>query len=133
MKWIRHTLLATAAALTLGTLTSPAALAQGIKPRLIRFGYGLAENTNQGLSNDEQKVLMDAAVASRSFERKDTRESSTNALAELRAKGMEFSSFSPKEAVRLRDKLTKVNASIAANVGMDLWNEAQAELAKMRK
>lgn len=133
MKLIRHTLLATAVALTLGTLTSPAALAQDIKPRLIRFGYGLAEDTNQGLSNDEQKVLMDAAVASRAFERKDTRESSTNALAELRAKGMEFSSFSPKETVRLRDKLTKVNASIAANVGMDLWNEAQAELAKMRK
>lgn len=46
---------------------------------------------------------------------------------------MEFSKFAPKETARLRDKLTKVNASIATNVGMDLWNEAQAELAKMRK
>ena len=86
-----------------------------------------------GLSKDEQKVLMDAAVASRAFERKDTREASAKALAELRAKGMEFSKFAPKETGRLRDKLTKVNASIATNVGMDLWNEAQAELAKMRK
>jgi tripartite ATP-independent transporter DctP family solute receptor len=86
-----------------------------------------------GLSKDEQKVLMDAAVASRAFERKDTREASAKALAELRAKGMEFSKFAPKETGRLRDKLTKVNASIAANVGMDLWTEAQAELAKMRK
>ncbi|MFY7942738.1 MAG: TRAP transporter substrate-binding protein [Burkholderiaceae bacterium] len=86
-----------------------------------------------GLSKDEQKVLTDAAVASRAFERKDTREASDKALAELRAKGMEFSKFAPKETARLRDKLTKVNASIATNVGMDLWNEAQAELAKMRK
>jgi tripartite ATP-independent transporter DctP family solute receptor len=86
-----------------------------------------------GLSKDEQKVLMDAAVASRAFERKDTREASSKALADLQAKGMQFSKLSSKETDRLRDKLTRVNASIAANVGMDLWNETQAELAKMRK
>jgi len=32
----------------------------------------------------------------------------------------------------MRDKLTRVNASIAANVGMDLWNETRAELDKLR-
>jgi TRAP-type transport system periplasmic protein len=86
-----------------------------------------------GLSKDEQKVLADAAKASRDFERKDTREASSKALAELRAKGMEFSKLAPKETGRLRDKLTKVNATIAANVGMELWDEAQKELAKLRK
>lgn len=86
-----------------------------------------------GLSKDEQKVLMDAAVASRAFERKDTREASTKALAELQAKGMQFSKLSSKETDRLRDRLTRVNASIAANVGMDLWNETQAELSKLRR
>ncbi len=86
-----------------------------------------------GLSRDEQKVLMDAAKASRAFERKDTREASEKALAELRAKGMQFSKLDVKELRRLRDKLTPVNATIAATVGMDLWNEAQAELAKLRK
>ncbi|XVJ70316.1 MAG: TRAP transporter substrate-binding protein [Rhizobacter sp.] len=86
-----------------------------------------------GLSKDEQKVLIDAAKLSRDFQRKDTREASTKALAELRVKGMEFNKLAPKETGRLRDKLTRVNASIAGNVGMDLWNEAQAELAKMRK
>lgn len=86
-----------------------------------------------GLSKDEQKVLMDAAVASRAFERKDTREASTKALAELQAKGMQFSKLSSKETDRLRDRLTRVNASIAANVGMDLWNETQAQLSKLRQ
>lgn len=86
-----------------------------------------------GLSKDEQKVLMDAAVASRAFERKDTREASTKALAELQAKGMQFSKLSSKETGRLRDRLTRVNASIAANVGMDLWNETQAQLSKLRQ
>jgi hypothetical protein len=32
----------------------------------------------------------------------------------------------------MRDKLTRVNAGIAANVGMDLWTETQAALAKLR-
>ena len=32
----------------------------------------------------------------------------------------------------MRDKLTQVNAGIAVNVGVDLWNETKAALAKMR-
>jgi tripartite ATP-independent transporter DctP family solute receptor len=85
-----------------------------------------------GLSKDEHKVLMDAARASRDFERKDARDEATRALAELKAKGMQINELSPAEAARMRDKLTKVNASIGANVGMDLWNETQAALSKLR-
>lgn len=85
-----------------------------------------------GLSKDEQKVLMDAAKASRDFERKDTREEAARALADLKAKGMQINELPAAESARMRDKLTRVNASIAANVGMDLWNETQAALAKLR-
>lgn len=84
------------------------------------------------LSKDEQKVLKDAARASREFERKDTREEAGRALADLKGKGMQINELSPAEAGRMRDKLTQVNAGIAVNVGMDLWNETQAALAKMR-
>lgn len=85
-----------------------------------------------GLSKDEQRVLADAARASRDFERKDTREEAAKALADLKGKGMQVNELSPAETARMRDKLTRVNASIASNVGMDLWNEAQGELAKVR-
>ena len=85
-----------------------------------------------GLSKDEQKVLRDAAVASRDFERKDTRDEAAKALADLKAKGMQINELPPAEAARMRDKLTRVNASIGTTVGMDLWNETQAELAKLR-
>jgi TRAP-type transport system periplasmic protein len=84
------------------------------------------------LSKDEQKVLKDAALASRDFERKDTREEAGRALGELKAKGMQINELVPAEASRMRDKLTRVNASIAANIGMDLWQEAQGELGKLR-
>ncbi|MEK8029008.1 TRAP transporter substrate-binding protein [Pseudaquabacterium rugosum] len=85
-----------------------------------------------GLSKDEQKVLLDAAAKSRDFERKDTREEAAKAVAELKAKGMQINELSPAEVARMRDKLTRVNAGIAANVGMDLWNETQAQLGKLR-
>jgi TRAP-type transport system periplasmic protein len=84
------------------------------------------------LSKDEQKVLMDAAVASRDYERKDTRDEAGKALAELKAKGMQINELSPAETARMRDKLTRINAGVAANVGMDLWNETQAQLARIR-
>jgi TRAP-type transport system periplasmic protein len=84
------------------------------------------------LSKDEQKVLVDAAKTSRDFERKDTREEAGKAVADLKAKGMQVNELPPAEAARMRDKLTRVYASIGAEVGMDTWNETQAQLAKIR-
>ncbi len=85
-----------------------------------------------GLSVAEKKVLMDAAVKSREFERKDTRDEAAKALADLKGKGMQINELSATEAGRMRDKLGAINTSVAANVGKDLWDETQAELAKLR-
>ena len=85
-----------------------------------------------GLSKDEQKVLMDAAKKSRDFERQDTRAEADKALADLKGKGMQINQLSPSEANRMREKLGAVNASIAANVGEDLWKDTQAAVAKAR-
>lgn len=85
-----------------------------------------------GLSKDERAVLQKAAVISRDFERKDTREEAARALAELKAKGMQITELSPAEVGRMRDKLTRINATVATQVGMELWNETQSELAKIR-
>ncbi|WP_138514867.1 TRAP transporter substrate-binding protein [Rhodoferax bucti] len=84
------------------------------------------------LSKDEQKILSDAAKLSRDFERKDTRDEAAKAVADLKAKGMQINELSPAESTRMRDKLTRVYASIGADIGMDLWNETQAELSKIR-
>ncbi len=85
-----------------------------------------------GLSKAEQKILLDAARMSRDFERKDTREEASKALGDLKAKGMQVNELSAAEVGRMRDKLTHVNASIATNVGMDLWGDTQKELARLR-
>jgi TRAP-type C4-dicarboxylate transport system substrate-binding protein len=76
--------------------------------------------------------LLDAAIKSRDFERKDTRAEADKALADLKGKGMEINQLTPTEANRMRAKLTAVNTGIAANVGEDLWKETQAAVAKAR-
>ena len=45
---------------------------------------------------------------------------------------MQINELSPAEADRMRDKLTQINESIATNVGMDLWKDTQAAVAKVR-
>jgi tripartite ATP-independent transporter DctP family solute receptor len=84
------------------------------------------------LSKTEQRILTDAAKTSRDFERKDTREEAAKAVGDLKAKGMLINELSAAESARMRAKLTKVYALIGADIGMDLWNEAQAELVKIR-
>ncbi len=69
------------------------------------------------LTPAEKKVLQDAAVKSRDFERKDTREEATKALAELKGKGMQVNELPASEANRMREKLATVNVGIAKSVG----------------
>ena len=85
-----------------------------------------------GLSKDEQKILSDAAKTSRDFERKDTREEAAKAVADLKAKGMQVNELPRAEADRMRNKLTRVYAMIAADVGMETWIETQNQLMKIR-
>ncbi len=84
------------------------------------------------LSPAEKKVLQDAAVKSREFERKDTREEAAKALADIKAKGMQVNELPAAEASRMRDKLAAVNAGIAKSVGQGTWDEVQAAVKQAR-
>lgn len=84
------------------------------------------------LSSAEKKVLQDAAVKSRDFERKDTREEATKALAELKAKGMQVNELPAAEANRMREKLASVNTGIAKSVGQGTWDAVQGAVAQAR-
>ncbi|MBS0291167.1 MAG: TRAP transporter substrate-binding protein [Proteobacteria bacterium] len=85
-----------------------------------------------GLSAAEKKVLQDAAIKSRDFERKDTREEAAKALADLKGKGMQVNELSPQETNRMREKLVSVNAGIAKSVGQQTWDEVNAAVQQAR-
>ncbi|XUJ32004.1 DctP family TRAP transporter solute-binding subunit [Bradyrhizobium japonicum] len=66
-----------------------------------------------GLSPDEQKILQDAAIEARDYQRKVSREQAKAAIDELKAKGMAVNEIAPAELDRMREK-TK---PIAENFG----------------
>ncbi len=84
------------------------------------------------LTPAEKKVLQDAAVKSRDFERKDTREEATKALAELKGKGMQVNELPASEVNRMREKLAGVNVGIAKSVGQETWDAVNAAVAQAR-
>jgi TRAP-type transport system periplasmic protein len=84
------------------------------------------------LSAEEQKILKLAAIASRDFERQDTRSDATKALDALKSKGMKVNELGIGEAYRMRNKLSKVYSKIGADIGIALWIDAQNELFNIR-
>ncbi|MCB4769751.1 TRAP transporter substrate-binding protein [Ancylobacter sp. Lp-2] len=84
------------------------------------------------LSEDERKILIEAAIASRDFERTDTRAEATKALDQLKADGMDVTVMPAEEVAKLREKAAPVTKTVIDNVGQPLWDEVQAELKKTR-
>lgn len=86
-----------------------------------------------GLSANEKKAIQESAVASRDFERKDSRDAGMKALDTLKQKGMQVTVISSKELDRMQDAARPAIAKFAANGHADLVKELQAELVKVRK
>jgi tripartite ATP-independent transporter DctP family solute receptor len=85
------------------------------------------------LSADEKKIFTDAAVEASSYQRKVSREQATEALNSLKKNGMQVTEFSAAEVTKFRDKMKPVIDKHSAQVGADVVNALQGELAKVRK
>ena len=85
-----------------------------------------------GLTNDEKKILQDAATEAAVFQRKNSRDQMSTALETLKKGGMTVSEFSPAEQAKLREKMKPVidkhGGAIAETV-----KALQTEIAKVRK
>ncbi len=86
-----------------------------------------------GLSADEKKVLQESAVASRDFERKDTRAAAGKAIDTLKGKGMQVNVVADAELARMREKAKPAFDKFAADGGAEVLKELQGEIAKVRK
>jgi tripartite ATP-independent transporter DctP family solute receptor len=86
-----------------------------------------------GLNADEKKAVMDSAIASRDFERKDSRAEGARALEDLKKKGMQVTVPSEAELERMRAAARPAVAKFAAAGHADLVKELDAEVNKVRK
>jgi tripartite ATP-independent transporter DctP family solute receptor len=84
------------------------------------------------LSNDERKILADAANEAKVYERKVSREMDVKAIETVKSKGMVVTEISPQETARMREKLKPVTDKYTKEAGEALVNEMYAEIEKVR-
>ena len=84
------------------------------------------------LNADERKVVQEAAVEARDFQRATSRTTSDAALAELKKLGVQVTELSPEETAKLREKVKPVVAKHSAEADPELVRLLEAELAKTR-
>jgi tripartite ATP-independent transporter DctP family solute receptor len=85
-----------------------------------------------GLNDEEKKLLQDAAVEARDFQRETSRTQSAEALAQLKDEGMEVAELPPEEMAKLREKAKPVVEAQKQAASPELVRLLEAELAKAR-
>jgi tripartite ATP-independent transporter DctP family solute receptor len=85
------------------------------------------------LSNDEKKLLADAAVEAGKYQRQASRDAAGTTLEALKKAGMQVTELPPAEMAKLRDRMKPVIAKYSSGVGESTVNELMAELARLRK
>jgi tripartite ATP-independent transporter DctP family solute receptor len=80
----------------------------------------------------EQKVLQEAALEARDYERKLSRETAQKALADLKAKGMQVNEIAPGEIERMRRMVKPVYDKFTAAYDPAVVKAFRAELDKIR-
>ena len=84
------------------------------------------------LTPDQQAALKKAAIESRAFERRLSRDGSEQALVELKSKGMVVTSIPRADAERIRNRLRDVFDKYNQDIGAATMVELYVELGRMR-
>ena len=85
------------------------------------------------LSPVEQKLLHDAAIEAQNYQRVVSREAASKAVAELKAKGMNYSDIVPAERARMRAAVKPVHDKFAASYDPTVVNLFKSELERVSK
>jgi tripartite ATP-independent transporter DctP family solute receptor len=84
------------------------------------------------LSEDERRIVQEAATEAGLYERKVSREANEKSMQTLRAEGMQITELSSEEIDRMRQKVKPVTDKYTQSIGPDLVAEVQAEIQKVR-
>jgi tripartite ATP-independent transporter DctP family solute receptor len=84
------------------------------------------------LSAEEQAALRDCAVEGQKVQRAAVREQTNTSLQNVTEAGMEVNELAPEEVDRMREKAAVVWEKHAEQIGPEVVEELQAELARIR-
>ncbi|MBI4969678.1 MAG: TRAP transporter substrate-binding protein [Rhodospirillales bacterium] len=85
------------------------------------------------LTPADQKIMLDAAQETGAHQRKVAREAAAKALKLIGEKGLAINEVSPAEFERMRAKVQPIYDRFGADVGPELMQMTNAELARVRK
>jgi len=93
----------------------------------------MSKKTWDALSPAERKIVQDAAVEARAYERQVARAAAGRDLAALKEKGMQVNELAPAEASRMRDLLKPVSEKFAASYDPGFVRDFNAEMERIRR
>jgi TRAP-type transport system periplasmic protein len=93
----------------------------------------MSKKTWDGLSDDEKKIMQEAAKEATAYQRQVAREAAEKALDELKEEGMEVAELSPEEIAKMREKAKPVIDKFTADVGPEFVAEVYAAVEQARK
>jgi len=80
------------------------------------------------LSEGERKILQEAALETRAWQRGVAREQASSAQTQMAAKGLIVNEVSPAERARMRDKMKPVWDMFAKDVGDEIYKDVMSQL-----
>lgn len=84
------------------------------------------------LTEDERKVLLDAANEAKPYQRKISRDAEAKALATIKATGLKVNELAPGEIEQLRQKVQPVAEKLGQDSGAVITKELRDEVARVR-
>jgi len=84
------------------------------------------------LSDDEKKIMQEAAKEATDYQRQVTQEANAEALEQLEEEGMEVTELPPEEIAKLKEKAKPVIEKYTQDVGPEFVAELMAEIEKVR-
>jgi tripartite ATP-independent transporter DctP family solute receptor len=83
------------------------------------------------LSPDEQKILQDAAIEARDYQRKINREQAQSAIDDLKAKGMAVNDIAPAELAKMLNKTKPIATKFSADYDPETVKLFNSELDRV--
>jgi tripartite ATP-independent transporter DctP family solute receptor len=91
-----------------------------------------SKKTWDTLSNDERRILSDAAKEATLYQRQLNRDREVQMIKDVKARGMNVTDLSPQERARMREKLQPVTDKYTQDIGEGLVQELYTEIDKAR-
>ncbi|MFD2922225.1 TRAP transporter substrate-binding protein [Halobacillus naozhouensis] len=96
------------------------------------FVFLISKMTWDDLSEEEQKIIKEAAIEAGEYQRKANRKANEEALEELKAEGIKVNEFSQKEKEKIKELIQPVIDKYSKKYGEDLYQQMNEQLKKMR-